>query len=263
RTLAKQQAEELHDAAVDLVGAESSTLEALKREHDAANARARAAEDRKNEAEYLAAARKYARDAQNDEAQARQALEHVEEETARQLAGEIELLSANIADLRQKLPALQEGIKTASANLEHFRNDASDRHRAKQSQRALFSILKKIGSLVSIYFTGVDLVTIAETAVQAVRSASSGDWAGAIMHARDAADMATGGKFSQALSRGIETAERYIGSVMTDSLQGAADKIGNALGVPPSDALKGAIDAVGRQAFRIGVSFLARETGTT
>lgn len=262
RTLAVLQAGQLRDAAEDLAAAEQSTLEALQSEQSAAEVRVRIAQFRSQEARYLAAARRFAQDAQGDRQQAESALLVVEEETARQLEGQIRLLRENVEKLRSELPGLGQQIADAGHRLDEFKQTAEHEHEKKQSERAFISILKKIGSLVSIYFTGVDLVTIADTAIQAVKSAQSGDWAGAIMHARDAADLATGGKFSEALGKGLEQAERAIGSVMADSLDEAAAKIEGALGIDRTEALQGAIDAVSRQAFRIGVSFLARQTNT-
>ncbi len=268
RSLAVLQAEQEAEAGDRIVEAESFTLDALNIEEATAAVRKQIAEFRTTEAKYRAAAHRYAAAGAGQKAEAREALLQIELETERQLAGQLKILEEQIKALvgdggeEGTLPRLRRQIGEARQNLRQFESDARDRHRQRQSHRALISIIKKIGSLVSIYFTGVDLVAIAETAIQAVKSAQSGDWAGAIMHAKQAGDLATGGKFTEALKGGIAAAERCIGNVMADSLGDAALVLKEKLGIELDEATQRAIDAVSRQAFRLGVSFLAKETGT-
>lgn len=258
--LAERRSVALLEAARSLQGAEEAVEAALGIERDRQALRVRQADIRRKGADWHTAGLKFSLLAHGADAAAESALTQAEDYALQLLHDQIDLLQKNVASIQEELPHLQGEIRSAEASLASFEKTAREEHRRKESQRVLFSILKAVGSLVSRYFTGVDLVSIAQSAYDAFRSAQSGDWASAASSAFDAANQLSGGKLKGYLDNKLAAAQRYVGSLMSDSLSAVAKSLAQATGVSDAKAIEGAIEAVGRQAFRVGVSFLAERT---
>lgn len=255
---------DLQAASESFLEADQFTQRAIEHEAKQQAVRVAIAELRRQEAKWHVAAQRYAVQAAQGNADAQQKFKEAKELEEERLRQQVAKLRDALEDLLPDLIRLRdEDIPQAQAAFDQFKQDARTRFNRKQAQRSLFNIVKRIGSLVSMYFTGVDLVSIAETAYSVYRAADSGDWLSAIGTAAEGADRLSGGKLSGYLRDAGDTAKSYAGSLIPDRLQDAARIVGQELGISPGDAMEKAVLAIGRQTFRLGVSFLAETTHTT
>jgi len=260
RQAARDQAQDLAEAAADYAAAEQATLSAAQIARDRQRVRSAVATLRRNAAQWHVDALKFATAAQQDRAQAEQQLLAAEEFQADQLKQQIKSLKDNIDLLEPQIKRLKDDIGSSQIQLNNFVSTAKSQHQRKQAERGLFNILKSVGSLVSEYFTGVDLVSIADTAYEAYKAADSGDWMSAANLAEQAADKLTNGKFSQIAGQAVDAAANYVGNLMADSFGDALTAVARATGLSPDKALAQTTAALSRQAVRIGVSYLAEQS---
>ena len=113
--------------------------------------------------------------------------------------------------------------------------------------------------MVSQYFVGVNVVAIAEGAINSANSIGRGDVLGGLTNAFNTANMASGGK----LGSGLDSAVRDLDAPVLTSFNDVAKQLH-----PLTDNVVGAIkidnagvSAIGHQAWQLGVSYLA--TGLT
>lgn len=256
---AVKQAQDFLNAAIEFLKAENFTLDAVSYEKDQQKIREIISGYRQKEAKWHVAALKFAQAAAGAEGNAEQKLLEAEQTQSEIIKRQIEQLQESIEKLRAQLPKLKDDIKKASEELKEFEKNAQELHKKKQSGRALVSILKKVGSLVSKYFTGVDLITIGEIAMQAVKAAQTGDLSSAALYAFEASDSLSKGKLTEFLKENLNVAEKYVSSTMADSLTKSAEVIGKATGIKGDEAVRKAAEAISRQAFKIGVSYMAEK----
>ena len=259
-----KRAEALLASANNLIAAGETTLNALQKEVDQQRLRVGIAEIRQRESNWLVEAHKRAREAQNNAAQAERILEESDQFALLLVTEQINTLKTNIGDLQGQIPNLRRDIEAAQKQIPQFKNRAVELHRDVQSRkqlRALFiSIIKTVARAVSIYYTGVDLVSVADSAYGAYKAADSGDWATSFDYAYKAANTASNGDLQKELQKYPDLAQKYVNSSMSDSFTEAANAIKQATGLNDNDALAQATKAIGRQALRFGVSYLALNT---
>lgn len=257
--------EALRDVAKAYVEVEELTLKELIVEREHQKLRVAIAAGRQKEADYHLTALQFAVKSASmgtADAELGATLAKFEHD---QVEWQIETLKKNIQVLQTEIPDLKNQIDTASSELSKVVSEAQEQHEKNRDKGGgMFSFVKKLASIVSVYFTGVDLVSVVETGIKAFKALKAGDIGTALELATDAANSIAPGKLSAFITDKLNKAEGFVENFMADSLADAEDvatKLESSMGISYTKSLTLATQGVAKQAFRIGVSYLAEEAG--
>lgn len=264
--LAELKAEALEDAQSQAVRAELLSEDALRIQQTQQDIRVDIAGLKEKEANAMVDAQQAAVEAANSGTISQGLREKLAQNELDVLNAQVDQLKATIDALSVKMPDIQQQVQQAQDDIPDFRARATkayDDANQPSFWSAVAPVLKAVGSAVSMYFTGVNLVGIAESAVAAVGAAESGDWQASAAQAYSAVNMATKGEFGKKadefLKNTTQNAESYLTTLMPDSLSSSISAVKVALRVDDNKAVQLAIEAVSKRAALTGLGFVNKE----
>ena len=221
---------------------------------------------KKREAEYLEeAAQKGVLIAANKE--------RAEEFKKKQEAHARKLFEAQVGKLRKaidplpkRIKQLHMDIKEAEADLASLSHEASSlwnlRHPPKKKSfwDSVKGVVKKIASVVSIYYTGVDLVSIAENAIIAGKAIQNNNWADALSYGFSAVDAVAKGKVTQYLQTNVANLDGWISNTLNNNVGDIISGIAGKVGLDQSQSLSVATALLSKKLSKYGISVLAEKS---